>query len=766
MVPLGSASPKATAWGGVERGKTMAAAKTVWGIDVGQCALKALKLRGGEGEVQVEAFDLIEHPRMLFRPDADAAQLIRTALEQFLARNNVAGSQVAISVPGRSSFTRFVKLPPVETRKIPDIVRFEAEQQIPFPIEEVIWQWQTFHDPDSPDVEVGLFAMKRADINEALNRFKAVSMEVDIVQMAPLALYNFMVCDKQLAEDGATLLVDVGADKTDLVVADKSRIWTRTIQIGGRNFTEALEKAFKLSFSKAEKLKRTAATNKYARQVFQAMRPVFADLAQEIQRSLGYYTSLHRETRFQRLIGLGNGFRLPGMQKFLEKNLDMQVVRVDSFNRLSPSATTNAPLFTENVLSFATAYGLALQGLRVSPVSTNLLPGEIARKRRWDGKRPWFGAAAAALVLAMVLPLYRAMADRNGFSEGVGKLGQATRVRDEQATLRSKYTKVKGLKGKEVEEIRWCRQLYAYRNFMPELQQVISDAIGQVARDQGLIGTEAGLKTLKETPRLQRRIILVHELKTEYIADVGTAKTAVKAGRGPRIDMMTRETPGKGKKKTTKRKSKTRKKKTRGKKKGATIAKAASTAVRGIRVTLVARTPMAKKTPTGKQGDDPSTLLISPLLDRIRAMAGPTGKTDVLKMREDNWQIIDRGGATRKRSGRGSSARGGAARRPAMGGMGRPGMMDDDIGLPGGGMPRGGGLPRMNPRRGGATRTDHDAGPQDPDPIMPDESMTHDTWFQIEWVFTIEGDGVTPAEEKAKAKKSSTGARKSYFQTP
>ena len=98
----------------------MAAAKTIWGIDVGQCALKALKLRSADGELQVEAFDLIEHPRMLFRPDADAAQLIRTALEQFLARNNVAGSQIAISVPGRSCFTRFVKLPPVESNTSTD----------------------------------------------------------------------------------------------------------------------------------------------------------------------------------------------------------------------------------------------------------------------------------------------------------------------------------------------------------------------------------------------------------------------------------------------------------------------------------------------------------------------------------------------------------------------------------------------------------------------------------------------------------------------
>ena len=338
----------------------MAKAKTVWGIDIGQMALKALKLRNVEGQLFVEAFDVIEHPKMLCQDDADAEQLVSNSLAQFLARNSVSGCEVAIAIPGRSSFTRFVKLPPVEKSKIPDIVQFEAGQQIPFPIPDVVWRYQTFEDPDSPDVEVGLFAVKRADVFEALAQFTMAGVPVDMVQMAPLALYNFMLRDQQIAMDGATILADVGVDKTDLVVADGARIWMRTIQIGGNNFTHALEKSFKLSFAKAEKLKRSAATNKYARQVFQAMRPVFADLVQEIQRSIGYYTQKHRDTKFTRLIGLGNGFRLPGLQKFLERNLNIPVARIDSYNELSPSHNVNMPVFTENVLSFAVAYGLAL----------------------------------------------------------------------------------------------------------------------------------------------------------------------------------------------------------------------------------------------------------------------------------------------------------------------------------------------------------------------------------------------------------------------
>ena len=113
----------------------------VWGIDIGLCALKALRLEVIDGQVTATAFDYVEHPKILSQPDADPDQLTREALEKFLSRNTLKGDLVAISVPGQSGLARFVKLPPVEEKKINDIVRFEAKQQIPFPLEEVIWDY-------------------------------------------------------------------------------------------------------------------------------------------------------------------------------------------------------------------------------------------------------------------------------------------------------------------------------------------------------------------------------------------------------------------------------------------------------------------------------------------------------------------------------------------------------------------------------------------------------------------------------------------------
>ena len=370
--------------------------------------------------------------------------------------------------------------------------------------------------------------MKRSDVAEVLDRFSEAGIVVDAVQMAPLALLNFMDFDGQAAGDGATLLVDVGADKTDLVVSDGPRIWTRTLQLGGNNFTEALVKGFKLNFAKAEKLKRSAATSKYARQIFQAMRPVFAELVQEIQRSIGYYTSLHRESRFKRVVGLGNGFRLPGLQKFLEQNLNIPVVRVDSFNKLAPSPSINAPAFTENVPALAVAYGLALQGLDAAKIQTNLLPLEILRRRRWARKNGWFAGAAAMVLLTFGAVTWRALADRAALDVSVSenpKLAQVRGIVQSGEGLRRAFEEVRGQDQGQLAEILKYFDMAGYRAFWPTAQHVISDALAKVARHQPLM-TWANVAQLKQIPRSQRELVVVEKLWSQYAPNAAEIKAS------------------------------------------------------------------------------------------------------------------------------------------------------------------------------------------------------------------------------------------------
>jgi type IV pilus assembly protein PilM len=392
----------------------------IWGIDLGQCALKALRVELADDQVTATAFDYVEHPKILSQPDADPDQLIREALQKFLSRNSLKGDMVCISIPGQSGLARFVKLPPVEEKKITDIVRFEAKQQIPFNLDEVVWDYQKLSsgvvtDGFAMETEIGLFAIKRDTVNRYLQHFKDVGVEVHTVQMAPLALCNFVSYDllEKSAAEGepdaggkkrCVVALDIGADNSNLVITDGQRIiWQRPIPLGGNHFTRALTKDMKLTFAKAEHLKRNATKSPDLKQILSSLKPVLNDFVGEVQRSLGYFTNTHRDASIQYMVGLGNAFRLPGLQKFLGEKLQLEVRKLQKLERLAGNEVVTAPVYTENVLSFAVAYGLALQGLGVARLYTNLLPQDIRVQRMIRAKKPWAVTAAASLLLAASL---------------------------------------------------------------------------------------------------------------------------------------------------------------------------------------------------------------------------------------------------------------------------------------------------------------------------------------------------------------------------
>ncbi len=376
----------------------MAGVPVAWGIDVGVSSLKAIKLRRDGERVTVEAFDVLEHDKFLSEPDVDRDALIRSTLQKFDIKYPDRRDPVYIGVPGSMTFARFVKLPPVETKKIPEIVRFEAIQQIPFPLDQVNWDYHTFQHPDSPDVEVGIFAMKKELVAQVMSNFRSAELNVQGVQMSSLAVYNAAAYDG-MTEGKGTIVIDMGAENTNLVVLDSGRLWLRTINIGGNHFTDALAKSFKQPFARAEQLKKTAATSKYQKQIYQSMRPIFADLVAEIQRSIGFYNSAHRDSRLERVMGMGNPFKLPNLQKYLQQELKMDVERLENFRQAN---VEKAAAFSESILSMTTAYGLAVQALGLAQINSNLLPIEIARAMMWKKKQPWFIGAAALVALGAV----------------------------------------------------------------------------------------------------------------------------------------------------------------------------------------------------------------------------------------------------------------------------------------------------------------------------------------------------------------------------
>lgn len=399
----------------------MANMPAAWGIEIGNAGLKALRLRYADAASQAlaVAFDYVPHPKLLSQPDAQPDELIGQALDTFLSRNQVAGDWVAISLPGKDSLAKFINLPPVDVTKLKEIIQYEARQQIPFALEDVIWDFQPMGGAVQDggflmDAEVGLFAMKREQVLHQMQPFNQRKVELELIQIAPLATFNFVWYDRMGFRKGATpqsndeyvVILDMGCDNTTLIVTNGIKIWTRNVPLGGNHFTRALTKEMKLTFAKAEHLKCNATKSPDPRAVFQGMRPVFNDYVTEIQRSIGFFSSVNRNAKISRLVGVGNGFKLAGLQKYLQQNLSYDVDRVESFQALAGDQVLSAPLFQENILTFVVPYGLAIQALQQTDIHTSLLPPEITLTRKIRKKKPWAAAAAATLLAGLSMSAF------------------------------------------------------------------------------------------------------------------------------------------------------------------------------------------------------------------------------------------------------------------------------------------------------------------------------------------------------------------------
>ncbi|MCS7468279.1 type IV pilus assembly protein PilM [Stieleria sp. ICT_E10.1] len=400
----------------------MAKSSSVWGIEIGQSALKALRCSLVDDEVVATAFDYIEYPKILSQPEAVPEELIADAINQLLERNEGMTDKICISVPGQSGLSKFFKPPPVEVKKIADLVRYEARQQIPFELSDVVWDYQMMpgsmvEDGYALDSEVGLFAMKREQANRQLAPFDTANLEVDVVQLAPIALYNMVAYDRMGDRlDGeifnsdeppsSSVILSIGTDSSDLIVTNGFRIWQRSMPIGGNHFTRQLTKDLKMTFAKAEHIKRNAREAVDPKLIFQTMRPVFNDLVTEVQRSIGFFRSIDRKADITELLITGNTVKMPGLAAYLGKNLGFEVHTLDRFNRLGGDDVLAIPTFRDNATTFAVCYGLCLQGLGISQIHASLVPQEIITQRMIRAKKPWTVAGLAVLMFGMSANFY------------------------------------------------------------------------------------------------------------------------------------------------------------------------------------------------------------------------------------------------------------------------------------------------------------------------------------------------------------------------
>lgn len=383
----------------------MADSKSIAVLNLGSQRLSGAIFSKAGGDLVLKKYEFVDMPG---DPTVDATRIpqLKIALQELVERLKLKGSAVWYCVAGHTVFNRFVKLPPVQDDRVAQIVEFEARQNVPFPINEVVWDYE-FANDGSGETEVVLVAMKSDALNEINDQVAAAKALTSGVDVAPLALYNaFRYSYPDV--DEPSVVIDLGARSTNLVFVEKGRFFIANFLVGGASITSAVSKEFGIGFGEAEAQKCArgfvapgGAVQDHADPEIAALSKVIRNAASnlhtQIMRRITAYRSQQGGSQPKRVFICGGGALLGNMASFLEEKLKLPV---EIFNPLrgvqldrsvkTDVANADAPFLGELV-------GLALRSSGGCPSEVELVPTAIANAR--DAARRTPALLLSALVL-------------------------------------------------------------------------------------------------------------------------------------------------------------------------------------------------------------------------------------------------------------------------------------------------------------------------------------------------------------------------------
>lgn len=362
---------------------------------------------------------------ILADPAAEMARLpqIRVAVSELGETLKVGKAKLRYAISGQSVFTRFIKLPPIEDENIEQLVTFEAQQHVPFPIDEVIWDWQLLESA-SGEKEVALVAIKGEALNEMNNVVMEAGLSTAEVDASPMALYNALRYNYPELED-TTLLIDIGAKTSNLIYLEGKRMFTRSVAVGGASITAAIAKEYGISFSEAESQKcsngmvainaaHTEELDEATAALATVIRNALGKLPAEIARTTNYFRSQHGGSAPKRIMLAGGGSNLLYLGEFFQEKLRMPVELFNPLRRVSVGKGVDVDRVSADAHQLGELVGLALRGVGKASLMIDLVPDVVSRERDAARRKPILIGAAAILLLGLGIWAAANTSQKNG----------------------------------------------------------------------------------------------------------------------------------------------------------------------------------------------------------------------------------------------------------------------------------------------------------------------------------------------------------------
>lgn len=341
------------------------------------------------------------------------SQIESVAVELRSALKVSSNAVTNVCLPSQAVFSRFVKLPGATVADVESIIGFEAQQNVPFPIDEVVWDYQIMGDRMGETWDVALVAIKADQLDEVVQSVAKGGIAPGIIDFAPTALFNAFRYNYPDVK-GCSLLLDLGARTTNLVFIEENRLFSRSIPIGGSTISAAIAKEFTQEITLAEKLKLQKGSVGLGGAYAESEDPTEARLAKvtrntmtrlhaEIARSINFYRTNQGGTTPMRIFLCGGGTGLAYMTEFFAEKLQAPVEYFNPLRNVEVAPETQSQLGSFCASGLGELVGCALRSLKNCPIEINLTPPSVAESQRFARRLPALALAAVFFILTPTL---------------------------------------------------------------------------------------------------------------------------------------------------------------------------------------------------------------------------------------------------------------------------------------------------------------------------------------------------------------------------
>jgi len=350
-------------------------ARNLVGLDIGSSMLKLVELHRTESAWQMLRFGCEPLPLgSICDENLLDVEIVVDSLRKLFAKTGVLNKEVAISLSGHAVVIKRINLPPMSDLELAEAIVWEAEQYIPFDMNEVYLDYQRMDTPsmDAEEKEVMLAAAKRDNLHGYAAAAQSAGLTPLLVDLDVFCIHNAYALNYEMPPDEIHALFNLGAALTNCIVVQGRRpLFWRDIHVGGDQYDDAIGKELNLPPEQAEQIKMGHPVPDIdPARAAPIIDEVSEDVISEIQKTFGFFRAVTTDEPIDRIVLSGGTSRVRGLRSRLQERLEVPVHFMNPLRNITMPENVSLDGLEELLPSLAVAVGLAIRfvaGARSTP---------------------------------------------------------------------------------------------------------------------------------------------------------------------------------------------------------------------------------------------------------------------------------------------------------------------------------------------------------------------------------------------------------------